>query len=172
MLPYKGTTLVRERVNTIRNAFSSGQLLVVTGAHREAIETVLAGLSCHFVYNPHYKKGLSTSIKAAVSALRRKASAAFFTLVDQPLIGSKQFQQMAALYSEHPGKVIAASYNGIAGVPAIFPAVFFSQLEALDGDKGARKLISSIDECLIELYELPEASVDIDSPEDLIHLAE
>ncbi len=60
-------------------------------------------------------------------------------------------------------------YNGITGVPAVFPRWCFDDLRALRGDQGARVILRRHADHLVRL-EHPEAAVDIDTPEDLLDL--
>jgi molybdenum cofactor cytidylyltransferase len=61
---------------------------------------------------------------------------------------------------------VAATYAGIAGVPAVFPRWAFPGLSALRGDQGARALLHRyVDR--VRRIPMPNAAFDIDSPEDL-----
>ena len=171
LLRYKGTTLVRERVAMIRQAFPRlKQLIVVTGAKRVAILEALSGLAFKEAYNANFEFGMSGSLRAGLAALSPETQAAFFLLADQPLISHVRLQEMVRIWEKHPEKVIAAAYAEIEGVPAIFPKQYFEKLMAVEGDKGARKVLSQIGEGEKMQFHLPEAAVDIDVENDLGHL--
>ena len=171
LLPYKGTTLIRERVNTIQQAFPGmKQLVVVTGANRIAILEALSGLAFKEAHNSNFETGMSSSLKVGLEALSQETHAAFFLLADQPMIGQVHLQEMVKLWEQNVGRVIAAAYAEIEGVPAIFPKKYFKKLVAVEGDTGARKVLSQMDEEEKMHYPLPEAAVDIDEESDLSHL--
>lgn len=172
LLPYKGTTLIQERVAMIQLAFPRlEQLIVVTGANRAAILEALSGMAFQEAYNANFEMGMSGSVRAGLAALSRETHAAFLLLVDQPLIGQVHLQEMVRLWKQNPEKVVAAAYAGIEGVPAIFPKLYFEKLTAVDGDKGARKVLSQMGEGEKMQYNLPEAAVDIDEENDLTYLS-
>jgi molybdenum cofactor cytidylyltransferase len=68
--------------------------------------------------------------------------------------------------------MIAASvYDQRVGVPAIFPRVCFSELSELRGDQGARKILERNNYRLVRVP-MSNASIDLDTPEDLAALTE
>ncbi len=171
LLPYKGTTLIRERVNTVRRAFPElEQLVVVTGAGREAVLEALKGATFKEAFNASFESGMSSSVKAGLGALFSGTGAAFFLLADQPYVSHIHLREMVKRWRENPEKAIAAAYSEIEGVPAIFPKSYFQKLLAVEGDKGARKVLSQMGEAEKMIYHLPEAAVDIDEERHLGHL--
>ncbi|MEK7855640.1 MAG: NTP transferase domain-containing protein, partial [Acidobacteriota bacterium] len=92
-------------------------------------------------------------------------SGVLITLCDQPRISAKMLNQFSDRYTENNAAVVAAAYNGVAGVPALFSKQLFGELTALDGDKGARSLIRNRPD--LSLIDLPEAEFDIDTPDDV-----
>ena len=168
LLPFKNSTLVRHRVTTITQALANEyNVFVVTGAKREEICKELTGLSYTEVYNDQFFEGMSTSIKAGLSFLPPDAEAVMFLLVDQPFVSEKHLSEMVGKWLNDQSKVLGAAYSGIIGVPAIFPRSYFEQLLLLKGDQGARKIIKNLSDTEIVSYPLPEASVDLDTLEDL-----
>jgi molybdenum cofactor cytidylyltransferase len=69
---------------------------------------------------------------------------------------------MRGLFS---GEIVAARYNQRLGVPAIFPSRLFPALAGLRGQEGARSILRDPGEQIIP-FDLPEAGMDIDTPED------
>jgi molybdenum cofactor cytidylyltransferase len=59
----------------------------------------------------------------------------------------------------------AARYEGRIGVPAVLPRRHWRALKALQGDQGARALLRGSKE--LTLVDMPEASLDIDTPADV-----
>ncbi|MEQ8684526.1 MAG: nucleotidyltransferase family protein [Imperialibacter sp.] len=168
LLPFKNSTLVRHRVTTITQALANEyNVFVVTGAKREEICKELTGLSYTEVYNDQFSEGMSTSIKAGLSFLPPDAEAVMFLLVDQPFVSGKHLSEMVGKWLNDQSKVLGAAYSGIIGVPAIFPRSYFEQLLSLQGDQGARKILKNLSDAEIVSYPLPEASIDLDTLEDL-----
>jgi CTP:molybdopterin cytidylyltransferase MocA len=55
---------------------------------------------------------------------------------------------------------------GVVGAPTIFPTQYFSQLSQLKGDKGAKTMLQQYSQQVIGLT-MPEAALDVDTPDDL-----
>jgi molybdenum cofactor cytidylyltransferase len=62
--------------------------------------------------------------------------------------------------------LVASAYSGTQGPPALFGRRFFSELEELRGDRGARSVLSAhVDELV--LVDFPEGAHDVDTAADL-----
>jgi molybdenum cofactor cytidylyltransferase len=111
---------------------------------------------------------MSSSIRAGISMLLKtnsKLDAVIISLADQPLVSPQIFNQLIQSYQETQKVIIASKYNETTGVPALFSKALFPELMQLEGDKGAKALIQKyIDRGLILL--IPEAAIDIDTPDD------
>ncbi len=70
-----------------------------------------------------------------------------------------------------PEWLIAASYDGHTGVPAVFPRWTFSGFSDLRGDAGARTMLARHAERCLRIP-MPNAAIDIDTPEDLLALTD
>jgi CTP:molybdopterin cytidylyltransferase MocA len=60
--------------------------------------------------------------------------------------------------------IVASEYSGVVGVPALYDHILFPQLIALSGDQGARGFLRTTTTPIL-LLPLPEAAVDLDTPE-------
>jgi molybdenum cofactor cytidylyltransferase len=90
-------------------------------------------------------------------------------LADQPHITARQLAGMYAEFENSDTPILAASYAGTVGVPAIFRNSVFETLKNLAADAGARALLRG-GAAQVQQYELPEAATDIDTPEDFATL--
>ena len=88
-------------------------------------------------------------------------------LCDQLRIETSDLKRLRAAWQGD--NIVAASYRGVLGVPAIFPHRLFAQLSALQGDEGARKLLRCADETAVAI-EMPTAGFDIDTKTNLADL--
>lgn len=110
------------------------------------------------------KKGLSHSIALGVSAARQVgADAILLALADMPFVPAAHFKDVIDRYSGHASLI--ASINGDQRMPpALFGADWFSQLEALTGDRGARHLLDRAE----IVHGLPGDLLDIDHQDQLV----
>ncbi|HEX2540305.1 MAG TPA: nucleotidyltransferase family protein [Caldimonas sp.] len=107
--------------------------------------------------------GMGVSIAAGVSA--RPHAAGWLVLPgDMPLVRSSTLQAVARGLEHH--SVVYAQHRGRRGHPVGFAAEFYSELVALRGDEGARRLLARYPAFGIELDD-PGILVDIDTPGDL-----
>jgi molybdenum cofactor cytidylyltransferase len=107
--------------------------------------------------------GMGRSIAAGVSA-RPQASGWIVLPGDMPLILPSTVQAVARQLAHHP--IVYAQHQGRRGHPVGFAAEMYSELVALSGDVGARRLIARYPAFGIELDD-PGILIDIDTVDDL-----
>jgi molybdenum cofactor cytidylyltransferase len=169
LAPIAGAPLVRRAA-----AAACGQavhVVVVTGAHRAAVEACLDGLPVQRVFNADWESGMGSSIGCGILALAaiQSVDAAIIALADQVAIGSTAFAELVAEYASAPGCIIAAGYAGVIGPPCLFPRQHFDELAALRGDRGARSVLA-IHSADVRVLSLPAAAIDIDTQADYAHV--
>jgi molybdenum cofactor cytidylyltransferase len=121
------------------------------------------------VINRNWEEGMASSLRLGVASLPVGCEGVMVTLADQAAVTTFDLQRLAAAWRQQPDWLIAASYSGHTGVPAVFPAHVFASFADLRGDAGARAIISRhTDRCL--RVPMPNAAIDIDTPEDLLNL--
>ncbi len=143
-------------------------VLVVTGAHREAVETALGGLHVALVHNPAWSTGMGASIAGGVHAARERNAAlrgVLIALADQPSISTENLALLLREHAQTPQHIVASRFGERVGAPCVFPAACFDDLEKLDGPSGARTVIER-HEPLCRPVEMPAAAHDIDTRED------
>ena len=142
-------------------------VIVVTGHERERVEAALAGLPVRFVNNPDYAEGLGTSLKVGIAAVPADADAAIVCLGDMPQVDSQLIDKLlAALDPERGALVVVPIFDGRRGNPVVWSRRFFPDLMSISGDIGARHLIGSYAEAVVEVPVAGAAALtDVDTPE-------
>lgn len=142
-------------------------VIVVTGHQREKVEQALAGLPVGLVHNPDYAEGLGTSLKAGIGAVPEDADGAIVCLGDMPQVDSALIDKLIAAFEPEKGAfVVTPSIDGRRGNPVVWSRRFFSDLMAIQGDIGARHLIASYAEAVVEVPVTGDAALtDVDTPE-------
>jgi len=168
LLEWRNRTLLE---HTLLSASSNlkERVVVVLGAHAEAIQNAIDLGAVSSIVNPHWREGMASSIRLGVQALPASAAAVLILLCDQPLVNASHIQNMLKGWQSAPNHIVASQYHGSFGVPALFPAEFFEHLTALNGDRGAKPLLMKFEQLLLKIL-LPEAELDIDSVEDFQRL--
>ncbi|GEM74969.1 nucleotidyltransferase family protein [Vibrio sagamiensis] len=144
-----------------------GPVFIITGRwHNEIEQAQQHGIlgATTLLYYPNWSNGLGSSIAYGTKILALKYDAILITLADQIALADTDYQVFADYVdSEH---IVCSNYSGKRGVPALFPACYFSQLAQLSGEHGARSLLREEQYPLLEVR-LPHAEYDIDTPEAL-----
>ena len=155
-----------ERWIDVLSTVCGRSVVVVLGAHHDRLEPVATGAGASVVYNAAWRQGLSTSVAAGIGVLPEGAHGALVALCDQPDITERHLAGLVARWLARPDCIVAARYADAPGVPAIWPAALFGELGELSGDRGAKPLFCRHADRVVAVA-LPEAAVDIDTPDDL-----
>ena len=144
-------------------------VIVVTGHQRDKVEAALAGLKIERVHNPDFADGLSTSVRAGLGAVLADADGAVIGLGDMPQVRADLIDRLIAAFDPERGAlVVVPTIDGKRGNPVVWSRRFFPELMALDGDVGARHLITRYPEAVAEVPVADNAAlVDVDTPDAL-----
>jgi molybdenum cofactor cytidylyltransferase len=165
-LRFEGVPLLRRAVDAAAGGGCT-DIVVVLGAAAEAYEPLLAGSPARIVINPHYKEGMSTSIRAGIEALRPECAAAVILLADQPRIDGTVIQALLGTYRSSGRRIVTARYGEVRGAPVLFDRALFLHLLVLDGDHGARTVVEMYPQEVAEVAIPWAAAVDVDVSDDL-----
>ncbi len=166
LLPVAGQPMVR-RVTEAVCAAGLAQVIVVLGAHAQAVASVLQGLPVDLVVNHAWQAGLSTSVRAGIGALRPDIDAVLLVLADQPGLGPDLLRTLVDRYRAEGAPLVAPFYQGQRGNPVLFDRALFAELEGVEGDRGGRAIITRHEADLARV-EVDDRAVlaDIDTLED------
>ena len=165
-----GKSLLRHAVDALTEACGS-KPFVVLGAFHDEIGPHIADFG-HIVINPDWSRGMGTSIAAGIRAVRdhpETFDGALVAVCDQVRLGKNDYQKLIAAFDQ--SSIVATKYPDSLGVPALFPKLFWHELSALDGPKGAKHLINRSGQAA-KAVELANATIDIDRKQDLVLLSD
>lgn len=166
LLPVNGMPLLVHAAHEALNACP--RVIIVLGAEAEAHRSVLAGLSVKIVVNPHWQKGMGSSLKQGLAHILQAEPSLDGILVmvcDQPGATSSHLVNLINEASRSTKAIIASAYGNVRGVPAFFKRPSFDLLSSVGDDSGASKLIRQHPE-MVDIIHLPNGDIDIDTPED------
>ncbi|HAE85167.1 MAG TPA: nucleotidyltransferase family protein [Anaerolineaceae bacterium] len=169
LLPWGKTNVLNTCIATARLAGLS-PIVVVLGAHSEAILPEMDQEGVEVVINHHWAKGQSTSVKAGVAALPEDVLGAVFLMGDQPQISVQLIVSIMEIAWKH-NTVVIPIIGGRRANPVYFPKQAFPVLLKLEGDQGGRAVLNQFPTTLLEWLDEDMAG-DIDTPEDYTHLCE
>lgn len=170
LMIYRGEPLVR-RAAIAAAAAGASPVMVVLGAHADAVAPALAGVagvSC--AVHERWADGLASSLAVG---LRQEAVArvdgVLITVCDQPLVDVPALRQLLDAF-DATHRLVAAEYADTIGVPAVIGREFFAGLLALSGDAGAGRWLRERVP-LVTRIPLPNAALDVDTMADAALLA-
>jgi molybdenum cofactor cytidylyltransferase len=145
----------------------ANNVVVVLGCEKEKHEQVIKKLPIQNVYNPKWKNGMGSSLKAGLKFLLSTASmdAIVVSVCDQPFLTSAHLDKLIENYFVTQSPIIASHYGNANGVPALFDKSLFPELLSLDDEQGAKKLINKYSSSLLSI-DLPKGEIDLDTEED------
>jgi molybdenum cofactor cytidylyltransferase len=137
------------------------RVVVVLGAHAEAILAAVDFMRAEPVVCSRWQEGQALSLRCGVETLTDRADVrrVIVTLGDEPRMTP---ELIARFVAEPPGT--RATYDGRPGHPVVLGPVQMRAIAALRGDRGARELLrgGGTVECGHS-----SAARDVDTPEDL-----
>src|ERR1700730_6329027 len=167
LLQFRGKTLVRRIVDAARESGCS-PLVVVLGSDKEKIARELEQTNAVIVENSNWNNGIGTSIRSAVQHLIDIApnmEAIVLLVCDQPLVDAHTIEHLIALGEKTKRAIVASSYAGTLGVPALFDRSCTEELLRLDDASGAKPIILLNHDRVAEFF-FPEGKIDIDIAAD------
>ena len=168
LFPVNGKPLVCHAMDALA-ALGARRTAVVTGDAR--IEALSLARGFDVVKNAEPERGQGHSIALGVFAME-DMDAALLLAADQPLLTVDSLRRLARAYEES-GKGLACLRDETHwGNPAVFSRAYFPALRALDGDRGAKRiLLAHEDDLLLVPCLLPGELADVDTPQALIKLS-
>ncbi len=137
-------------------------VIVVLGAASDHVRSVVpAGAEC--VENAQWAEGMSTSIRVGVHAVGHSPASGLLLLAcDQPSVTAEHVRALLEAHASH-GQRVVSEYDGVHGIPAVWPRADWDALTALDGDRGAKALLRGTEASVT----LADGARDLDTPEDV-----
>lgn len=163
-----GRPLLHAAVSRAASVAGHG-VCVVLGSGAAELAPLLRHSPATVVVNRQWEEGIGSSLRAGMARVSGGAAAVMVVLADQAAVTLDDLRRLLATWRRNPDAIAAAVYDGIAGVPAVFPRRCFAALGEMRGDQGARLLIQRELDRLVRVP-MPNAAVDIDTPEDLLEL--
>jgi molybdenum cofactor cytidylyltransferase len=165
-LPIRGVPLLTRACILLDAGFVMP--IVVLGSRAAEHRPLLTGLPLRVVENPSAETGMASSLQTALQAAG-ECDAVCITVCDQPAVTARQLRMLVGAWRKTRHTIVASSYAGTAGVPAVFDRIHFPELRQLSGDRGAGPLLTR-HATSVYTIPLPGGDLDIDTPTDLDRL--
>lgn len=116
------------------------RVLCILRPDDHALREILASEGFATVPNPDAAQGISTSLRAGISASPPKTLGWLIALGDMPFLQPQTCRQVATTLRQQGG-IVVPTYHGQPGHPVAFAQDFRAELLALRGDQGARPVV-------------------------------
>jgi len=167
LLPYAGKTMLQHVLHTVLHERDAPVVLVL-GSGASLYLRELDEERIFLTINTEWEKGMGTSIKAGLTALLDKLpdiESVIIMTCDQPYISGKVLDELIETKQKSGKPIVASSYAETLGPPVIFSSQYFPDLMQLEGDSGARKIITQHPDEVASIS-FPEGNIDIDTQAD------
>lgn len=166
LLPWAGSTVLQTVIHSFQDS-GLDDILVVTGAGHEQVESLIAG-SATTVFNPDYAQGeMLSSIQRGLAALPVSCEAALIALGDQPQIETGTIRLILDAYRDSRVPLIVPSYENRRGHPWLVGAEHWPEIAALHSPFSMRDFFRTHSAAI---HYVPAANssilADLDTPED------
>ena len=167
LLQYKDATLLQHIISEA-SAIQDTIMVVVTGANPEEIENEIDSSKVKIAFNKDWESGMSSSIRTGLNELLKihpEIQKCIFAVCDQPFVSHSIFESLITEYHATGKGIVASSYAQTVGTPVLFDKKYFDELLNLEGQEGAKKVITRF---LDNTASIPfeKGYIDIDTEED------
>lgn len=167
VLTWGNTTVLGQVVHALRQA-GLLDIVVVTGADRELVETLLVDQQVKTAFNENYQDDhMLLSLQVGIRCLDRNADAALVVLGDQPQLQPDVIRAIVAAYFQRKPKLLVPSFQNRRGHPwlidqSLWPDLLL-QLPPLTLRQWLRRNSDEMDYLLVNTDSIFR---DLDTPDD------
>ena len=110
---------------------------------------------------------MGASVRAGMAAVSSDCDGVIVALADMPDVRAVDYDRLIGAF-DAPGCGIcrAVDAHGAPGHPVLFAPKFFGALAEMQGDRGARDVVRSAGDGVVDVVTGAGALVDLDTPED------
>lgn len=166
-LVFDNKTLLQRAIDA-GNGAGCDPVIVVLGANAGTIVPVISGQeNILIVINPEWQEGIASSIRTGLAEIEKdeRVKSVIIMLCDQPFADAALIQKLIITKQRSGKDIVACSYAGTIGVPALFDRTLFAGLMKLQGQDGAKKILKNHPNDIITI-EFDKGHIDIDTKDD------
>jgi molybdenum cofactor cytidylyltransferase len=143
LLDFKDKPLIAHAVDTLL-ASEIDEVIVVLGNEADKVREKLRGKQVKLVENPHFQEGLSSSVRAGVTAVSRQADGIMVYLADQPLLEPADVNRILRAFThakEVSKSIVVPFFDGQRGNPVLLDSSYREAILGVIGDVGCKGVI-------------------------------
>lgn len=166
LLTFRGKPLLQHAVDAMESSGLYDVVLVLGHRAEEISDAVQIGSGTRTVYNPDYLLGQATSLRVGLAAAGERSDAVVVILGDQPAVDGLAVRRVVEAYLDTGGRVVQATFEGKPNHPTLFDRRVWAELEAIEGDQGAREVLRRHPDWIVKVEMDRELPQDLDTWED------
>lgn len=140
------------RIVGVLNHPAISRVVVVLGAHADAVREEIKNVNVRTVVNPHYQLGqLSSLITGLQEAEGVRSNGIIVHPVDHPMVTGETVQALVEHFLLHSSPIVLPTYGGKRGHPVIFSSTLFDELKQAPPSIGARAVVWAHEEEVVEI---------------------
>lgn len=155
LLPWKSQTVIESVIDELLAA-NLGEIIVVLGHEKSALQKRLNNRKVKLVDNPNYSQGMGTSLVVGIQAAHPQSKGFMICLGDLPLIQTSDYQHIARHFKDklnsNPKSMLIPTFEGKWGHPKVFSSIYRERLLQQSGDQGAKNILRN---SAAHIHELP-----------------
>jgi molybdenum cofactor cytidylyltransferase len=179
LLPIGGRPLLQQVLDEAV-ASSLDEIVIVLGYRAREIEEAIEfppNRSVRTVINADYADGQSTSLRLGLRSTDRRALGVAVLLGDQLHVTARLIDRLAAVFLTGSSPVVRPLYSRpgsrpVPGHPVFLARRIWPEVEKLDGDHGARYLLSAHPDWVLEIAMESDPPADVDTWDDYQRVVE
>lgn len=167
LLDYEGRTLLQHSIQVAVES-NANPVVVVVGAKAETIKHEIQGKEIKVVENEEWEEGMASSIRCGIQAFSQLTPGAEGTILmvcDQPFVTASLLNELITAHQKTGKPIVACGYENTFGPPVFFHHSVFQELLSLQGDIGARAILSQHSDD-VEIIPFPKGNFDVDTEAD------
>ncbi len=171
LLKFGKETLIGRQIRCFLDA-GVKDVFIVTGHDAPKVEAAVKAYPVKTVYNPDYKEGMFTSVKAGLKAVKRTADAVYLLPVDCPLITPQILEELLKKFSESGKKIVYPRHKGEKGHPPLFSAELIGEILGFSGEGGLKEALARFEDEAAVVEAASGCLFDMDTKEEYIQALE
>jgi molybdenum cofactor cytidylyltransferase len=127
------------------------RITVVLGAHADTILRSIDLSAVGVVINRNYHNGQLSSLITGIENTPQENQAVLVSLVDMPFVTAPTINQVVGRFNETNRPIVVPVFNGRRGHPVLFSRSLFDELRNAPPDSGAKYVVHSNTDRVIEV---------------------
>jgi molybdenum cofactor cytidylyltransferase len=161
----RGLSLLR-RMLLLARSLEHRKIILVLPRNSSRFKTEARGIRVSYSVNVRRADGLSSSVRSGIWS-GRYCSGLLLVPVDLVFLRRRELERLISRWRATPRRLVARRIGAQGGTPLVLPRWLYPRALQISGDVGLRDMLNDLPSSSRTLIDLPSASVDVDTSQDL-----